>query len=481
MRTIVKKLRSKMQNLRIGTLAATLLLAPSAASAAVNLDATEVRSFEVPEDFSLGQAQIQATREGTTVISATTGQDATTACTVLVADDAGATSYAYQYAGGPTGCSGVLPHPDGGFFVRGGEADAQQGDVFGFTAYIDAQGNEVWALPDQDLVDAADEADGGTGAFLGEYVSPHPQMAYSAEFDKLLAFTNGQLNIGGAQPLTQAHVVDGDDGRLRVSGQTFGLSGSAGVIAEAVSRTSDGYFLLYIYDAGSQGAHFFSYNGRNSIDAFEPLSEDWSQRYVRQMVYGPQGNAFLLWTPSNDPAAPTNVTAVDDESGEVWSGSFEATVDASAGSDPIELGLPLGMWVGANHALILYNTGDDLVLRIVDAATGQELGVAPLIGLTEHSPAAILNGADGSLKLLAVDSSGTIVHEYRLDITEGPGGGEDAGGDAGLGDAGAGSGGGGGDEGCTTASPASPVPVSGAVLAILLTVFTIANRRTSRT
>jgi hypothetical protein len=465
-----------MRYLKIGTLAATLLLAPAVASAAVNLDATEVRSFEIPEGFNLGQAQIQA-QDGKTVISATTGQDADTACTVLVAEDAGATSYAYQYAGGPTACAGVLPHPDGGFFVRGGEADAQQGDVYGFTARIDAEGNEVWALADQDLVDAADEADGGTGSFLGEYVSPHAQMAYSAEFDKLLAFTNGQLNIGGAQPLTQAHVVDADDGRLRVSGQTFGLSGSAGVIAEAVSRTSDGYFLLYIYDAGSQGAHFFSYNGRNSIDAFKPLGEDWSTRYVRQMVYGQQGNAFLLWTPTNDPAAPTNVTVVDDEAGEVWSASFEATVDTA--SESIDLGLPLGMWVGANHALILYNAANELVLRVADAATGEELGVAPLGGLTEHSPAAIVEGADGSLKLLAINSSGTTVHEFRLDISQGAGGGEDAGGDAGLGDAGSGSGGGGGDEGCATSSPTAPAPVSGAVLAILLAVFTIANRRRS--
>lgn len=459
---------------------ATTLLAPSAAWAGVNLDATEVRSFEIPEGFNLSQAQIQATRDGTTILSATTGQEADTACTVLVADDVGATSYAYQYDGRPTGCVGVLPHPQTGFFVRGGEADAQQGDVYGFTAYIDAQGNEVWALPDQALVDADEEVDGGTGAFLGEYVGPHPQMAYSAEFDKLLAFTNGQFNIGGAQPLTQAHVVDADDGRLRVSGQTFGLSGSAGVIAEAVSRASDGYFLLYIYDAGSQGAHFFSYNGRNSIDAFKPLSQDWSQRYVRQMIYGPQGNAFLLWTPTNEPAAPTNLTVVDDEANEVWSASFEATVDAGAGEEPVELGLPLGMWVGANHALILYNGASELVLRVVDAATGEELGVAPIGGLTEHSPAAILDGADGSLKLLAIDSSGTTVYEFRFDISQGASGGEDAGGDAGLGDAGSGSDGAGSEEGCATVSPTSPAPVTGAVLAILLAVFTIATRTSLR-
>lgn len=480
-------LSSKMtiRNLTFATAAAALML-PAIAHAQVTLDATEVRSFDVPDGFSVGQAQIQSTRDGKTVIAGTTGQDADTACTVIVADGAGASEYVYQYQGGPTACVGVLPHPDGGFFVRGVEAVAQPqpGDVIGFTARIDAEGTEVWALPDQELVDANAEADGGTGEFLGQYVEPHSEMAYSAEFDKLLAFTNGNLNVGGGQALTQAHVVNVDDGDLRVSGQIFGLSGAAGVVAETTSRTSDGYFLLYIYSAGSQGAEFFSYNGRSNISVFRPLGDDWSQRYVRQMVYGPDDNVHLLWTPENDPAAPTNVTVVDDQAAEVWSASWNASVvnPDPEGESPLELGLPLGMWVGSNYTLVLYSASSQLVLRVADVATGESLGVAPLGGLTEHSPTAILNGDGGSLKLLAVNSSGTTVHEFRLEISEGSGGsGADAGGDAGLADggSGSGSGSGGGDDGCATSAPAAPAPVSGAVLAILLAVFTIANRRRS--
>ncbi len=101
--------------------------------------------------------------------------------------------------------------------------------------------------------------------------------------------------------------------------------------------------------------------------------------------------------------------------------------------------------------------------------------MAPLDGVTEHSPMAILNGADGSLKLLAIDSGGTTLYEFRLDISQGADGGADAGPDAGGADAGSGSGGGGSDEGCSAAG--SGVPVSGAVLAILLAVFTIATHR----
>lgn len=445
--------------------AALTLAAPAAASAAVELSAEQVRSYDLPDGFALQDAQIQSTRDGLTMLSATTGDAMPVegeeftpfGCTVVVADSSEATEYTYRYQGNPTGCVGVLPHPDGGFFLRGAEGDAEEGDVVGFTTYIDAAGNEQWLVHDQRLVDALPEPD-GPGEFLGQYVQPHPEMAYSEQFDKLMAFTTGKLNIGGGQPLTQAHVINAGSGTLKVSGQTFGLSGSAGFIAETATRASDGYYLLYIYSAGSQGAYFFSFNGRNRIDTFAPLGEDWSQRYIRRMVYGPDENVHLLWTPTNEPGAPTNVTVVDGEANEVWSGSYEAS------DGDIELGAPRGMWVGANYTMVLYGGGGSLQLRVIDVATGEELGLAPLDGLTEFQPVAILNGDQGRLKLLATNGEATQVHEFALEVSATAGGG-DAGGDAGFGDAGPG-GSGGGDEGCAAAGMGNSTPVSAALAGI---------------
>jgi hypothetical protein len=461
-----------------------VLLAPAVAAAGVELSATEVTSYELPSGLDLGQAQIQATRDGTTVIAATIGDPTTANCTVQLADADRAVSFEYQYEAGPTACVGVIAHPDGGFFVRGAEADAEEGDVSGFTARIDADGTELWVVPDQQLADDPD--------FKGVYDQPHPEMAFSpgdeAQAGRLLGFTAGSLNIpGGSIRMTQAHVIGGDDGRLKENAKSFGSSGSAGFVAETTTRISDGDFLLYIYDAGSQGAHFFSYDGRSGIDAFEPLGEDWSQRYVRQMVYGPDDNVHLLWTPKSDASAPTNVTVVastevDDVADEIWSASWPSSIDNPDGDEPIELGTPLGMWVGSEYSLVLYNTGQELLMRVADAATGEELGVAPLAGLTDLTPKAIVNGADGTLELLALDESNGHLHELRLDISVTADEGDaDAGGDAGLGDAGladaSSDSSSGQDDGCATSAPAAPAPVSGAVLAFLLAVFTIAHRK----
>ncbi len=457
---------------------AALILVPAVADAGVELDATQLRHYELPEGFTLDGNQLQAAPNGDTVLWATTGEE-TLACTIVTVDGDGATSISYQYQGVSTTCASVLPHPDSGFFVRGGRAEFEEGEVFGFTARISADGEEMWATDDSLLVDES-----GSGEFYANYAQPHPEMAYSAEFDYLLGYTAGTINVGGEQFIAEGHVLKGESGNVRVTGWTFQGTGSPGFVAESVARTSDGYFLLYIYNAGSRGAHFFSFNGRNSNDKFEPLGEDWSQRYVRQMIYGPDDNVHLLWTPGDAGDSPTAVTVVEDtaddsfHAAEVWDQTYEPSVEADFADATLDLGLPGGMWVGAEFSLILYGTDEGLVLRVLDGATGDELGVAPLEGLTDYAPVAILNGEGGGLKLLTFDEDSGRVHEFALGITETDG---EGGGDAGFGDAGdAGSSGdssGGGDDGCTTGSPTTPGPVGAALLAIGLGVVTIARRR----
>ena len=470
--------------------ALTVLLTPTLAQADVEFDPQVLGNFDLPEGMTSDSATIQSTRDGKMVVFGTTGmtQDPATsdpACTVVLVEDSAATSYEYQFQGAATVCVGVTAHPDGGFFVRGTDPTADEGAVVGFTAHIDAQGNEVWAIPDQDLVDAKETSEpGGTGRFKGVYQQPHPEMAFSAEHNRLMAFTVAKLNIGssGVQ-MTQAHLVNAETGRLKVTGQTFGSDGGFGYIAETITRASDGDFVLYIYSAGSQGAYFFSYDGRINLDAFEPLGEDWSQRYVRQMIYGPNGNLYLIWTPTNEPDAPTEIAAVDDQAAEVWSTSYEATAlvaDKPTGEDQLVLGPPRAMWVSSTYILVLYQAASQLYLRVIDATDGQDFGVAPLAGLTEHEPRAIVNGSAGSLELVAVEEGGTTLHEIALNVSGTPGAnaGADAGLDAGSADGGAGYGGdGSGDTLCTLAAVPEHLPARPAAAASALLLLALAWRR----
>ncbi|MFU8802240.1 MAG: hypothetical protein ACNA8W_00385, partial [Bradymonadaceae bacterium] len=380
--------------------------------------------------------------------------------------------------------------PEGGFFLRGMVTSDPDAQVIGFTAHIDAEGEEVWAIHDQRLVDAEEVADGGPGDFLGRYAFPHQVMAYSERFGRLMGFTIGTLTVGTSEPeITQAHVVNADTGRLQINGLTFGQSG-VGVIAGATERVSDGYFVLYIYSAGSQGAYFYSYNGAHNISFFRPRDEDWTQRFVRPpLTYGPDNNLHFLWLPTDAPDTQTHVTVVDDLGAEVWSSSWppQERVD---GRD-LELGQAGGLWVGGEHSVLLYQSSEgELYLRVIDVVTGRSLGLAPLEGLVAHNPIEILSGEEGKLKLLTLNDGQDRIHEYELSFTEteGPGPGEegpdagplgpDAGAEPGVdaGDGGQGSRSG-RDSGCGCMSAGQPGGNLGFSLLVLGALFGLRARR----
>ncbi|MEC9441826.1 MAG: hypothetical protein VYE40_12030 [Myxococcota bacterium] len=401
-----------------GVIAAVILVsAPEVAMAGVKLNPREVRSYDSPEGFDPRSAVIRSTREGTTVLAATTGSDANTRCEVVIVSDMAAASFTYGHNNRATVCLGIESN-DEGFFLRGADPTALEGQVTGFTAYVDAEGNVRWAIDDQTLVDAKSEADGGTGEFLGVYVQPNPAMTYSAQFNKLLAFTDGKLIIGPTEKsVTQAHVVEVNTGRLAVTGQTFGQN-AIGIVGGAATRVTDGYFLLYLYSSGDQGAFFYSYNGRNRIAFFQPDDVSWEDRVVTGMVYGPEERLTLLWTPNSNADADTRITSVDDEGLVLWEGQWSPEVQFD--NLTYMLGRPLGMWVGDTHTMVLYSTGAELFARVVLTSNGQELGVTSLANVTPYTPIAILDGEDGGLKLLAWDDAGARLHEYALDFEEVP-------------------------------------------------------------
>ncbi len=391
-------------------------LAALPASADVDIETTLVRDYVLPGTFELNGAQLQRGAGDVTIISNTMGTSpAEAACGVLIATDTDARLVEYRFAANATQCVGVMPHPDGGVFVRGSDPTAVEGDVKGFTAFIDATDAEVWAVTDETLV-AANPEPTGTGEFQGAYVGPHPAMAYSAELDKLLAFTGGELVIGqDRKPISQAHVVNVDSGQLRVSGQTFGLSG-VGLVGGATTRTSDGHYLIYYFSSGDQGAFFYAYDGRTNIEFFKPRGEDWDDRYVQRMLYA-NDLLHLLWTPSNGESVQTRVTATTDSGAELWSSTFEPEYTFANGL-PVNLGVPGGMWIGKTNTVVLHQALDgSLLLRVLDI-NGESPGVARLDDVGDFPPRAIVNGANGSLKLITYDDATRHVYEHTMTFVD---------------------------------------------------------------
>jgi len=454
----------------------------------LEIEADGVRSYQIPEEFSLKGRVVESTAQGRTLIANSTGQGADAACTVIVATGESAEAYPYQHSSDGTRCVGVSPHPDGGFFVRGMAAGAERGDVAGFTARIDGQGREEWLVHDTKTAESDD--------FKGSYLQPHSPMAYSPQSQYLLTFTTGKLTIGEIDEKTATHASVLKGGEMRVPAKTIGGSAGFGVIGGVATLASTGEFLLYIYSPGSQGANFYTYDGRENVGAFQPMGEDWTDRFVRRMIYGPDSNIYLLWSDDQETADPTRVTVVDEEAAEVWSEAYGSEVmlpaDRPQGPPPdagdagdagrpdvktVDLGPPAAIWVGSEHVVILY-AADAPYLRVLEAGTGREVGIADLTGAIDLTPIDILTGEEGRLKLLAVDDEMSRFHELSLAFEEGetPNVDPDPG-DAGLADAAeaGGNSSGGSESGCSTHGD---VPPSGPTAAIwLIAAFGLIARR----
>lgn len=401
--------------------------AASTASADIVLNPELLREYRLPGAFAIDGAQAQRGSGGNTILSNTVADGEDVYCGIVIVDSEGAELIEYRHQERPTACSGIIPNPDGGFFLRGLNADAQMGEVTGFTAYIGADLVEQWKIVDQTIVDALGEPQ-GTGEFLGTYLQPHPLMAYSPDLDKLLAFTVGGLNIGQeVRPVTQAHVIDVDSGQMTVTGQTFG-NDSVGSVGGAAVRASDGNFIVYFYDNGARGAFFYEYNGRNQISFFQPRGEEWDDRFVQRMIYERE-LLNLLWTPSDEQSTVTRITSVTDSGAELYTVEFESEYTTADGM-PLELGVPAGMWIGSEWTLILYQAMDTLWVRAVDI-NGESPGVSPLVA-DEYQPIALIKDADGNHKLLTFDDIENTVREYTLMPEDVP----DFDPDAGFGDAG---------------------------------------------
>ncbi len=393
-----------------------LVCTASAAQADLKINADSLREYQLPGTFNIAAATVIVGANNATLLVSTIGASPeTSACAVVSATSEGATLFEYKFNNKPTRCLGVVAHPEGGFFLRGDNPIATEGLVSGFTTFLSEKGDEVWAIPDQRLVDAEEEPV-GSGRFLGNYEQPLPVMAYSPKLDRLIAFTVGRLDIGPEQKyISQAHVINVQTGQFQVSGQTFGQSG-VGITGGVSVRNSDGNFIIFYYSSETKGAFFYSYDGRQEINFFKPRGEDWSERSILRMDYRDE-LLHLLWTPTEDQESDTRLTITNDTSAELWTAIFEPEYQFSTGLD-VNLGRARSMWIGKNETIVLYEA-NSFFLRHVDP-NGSSFGVATLEGLTPVPPVALLVTNDGTFKLLAYDQTTRYISEFALSFEDKP-------------------------------------------------------------
>lgn len=393
-------------------------LAPSA-DAALDVSTSRIKSYDLPVGFDAHAAIISSDRAGQTVLAATTGVEAASACVVIFADAERARSIEYRHDDEPTRCVGVTP-AEGGFFLRGVNPAATPDQPSGFTAYIDVDANLRWVVRDRDLLAAEPESDGGTGEFLGVYSGPEASIAYSPELERVIAFTRSKFVIGvREEPVVQAHVVDVSTGRLSVSGQTFGSNG-AGVVAGVERRDSDGYFLLRLFSRGERGADFFSYNGRQNIELWELAEDDWSDRVVQEMVWGPEPRMTLLWTETAEADSETHVSAVDESGALLWEQRYELTTSVPGLDEPVSLGRPLEMWAGGDYILVTYLLAERRYLRVIEALTGAELGVESFDALGLQDTISFVEAGDGRLAALSIEGARLVEDALDFEVRSEP-------------------------------------------------------------
>ncbi|TDP75791.1 hypothetical protein DFR33_103130 [Bradymonas sediminis] len=455
---------------------------------AVHMRLSEVRRYQLPDGLAPGELKVASGVDGRTLYAATTGLAAAeeggvqeAACTIVEAQEDGARAISFRFQDKPTGCVGVIAHPDGGFFVRGTHLtvlnlESVPAERGGFTARIDAAGREVWALADQTLLEATRVADGGTGEFMGRYIGASPTMAFNPQTNRLLAFSNGELSAGDSRRLTQAHVIDANSGELRTSGLGFGIQDSGTVLKTALYRAAQNDFLIHFQTGAGTDNPFFSYNGRRSIDAFEPAGKQWRERDIPEVVLSADQSLYILSRTSKRPDADAEVSAYNAQGNLLWS------VVLAQDSGPTSPGAAENIWLLKDHILVGFPAPIGTALRVLERASGEQvgqerLGVNVVFGQIAYQILGIAQAAQASASLISAEPQTRIMREDRIEILSGPPTPNDANdADAGAGEPG-GPQGSGESGGCAVAKADALPPLSGLSLAFAVLVFTIANRR----
>ena len=450
---------------RISTILAIAVLAvasaPQLADAAEDWHADPVRHWPISEQFLPSITEVDASVDGITVLYAVeefVGAD-DTACRIAIADDDGAIVHHFRHNFEPTRCIDVTADADGGVVVRAETAPAGDSDFGdGLTARIDATGEIVWAIDDQDLVDADAPGD-GPGQFSGDYEGALAGLAYDAEDGTLMALSLGRQTLADIErPVFQAHVVDADSGELEVNGQTFGSPGDE-EIAGLTAR--DGEFLVQTVVGDERPPRFYSYRTTGAVERFEPDETDWSSRRLTAPVtYRPGLGSFYVWTDERDEQSATGVTRVEGLDSPLWGQTYEQSVELDGRHT--DIGDAVALWPGDELAAIEYRrAGERPVLRLVDVDDGADRGVFEPGSVIPHTFVGLGRTDDGELTAIAIDTDDGAVWEFTLHAGSDGG---DGSGEAGDSD----------DNGCSTTASA---PTMIWPVAVLMALFGLRRRR----
>lgn len=378
----------------------------------VRVTSTVARAYDLPLNLAPDAMIVRQSTSGVTLMFTTTGSGRNLGCAVIVATQKAATRFDYRYNDTPTRCDNVIPHPDGGFFLRATNPAAVMGENPGLTAYIDLDGVEQWVILDSTLIDARSQDEGGSGAFVGVYDGPNTTMAYDPQRDRFMGFTNAALIVGvDARPLSQAYIVDVATGKILRSGRTFGGSPS-GQIQRAIVRPGAGDFLIQVAEGADRGAAFFSYDGRIRVTKIEPLEEDWSQRVIEDLNSGLTPRTHLLWTPGPTAETPTFVSVLNDQGNAIWSREFPQEMPTLDGM--LDLGRPRSVAAGTNMMVVTHSVNGQRVYHVLDAQTGDSLGLLRAQDIADATPLKMLGRIDGSVRLLVANTQSRRLEELQL-------------------------------------------------------------------
>ncbi len=397
-----------MRRARVALATALLVAAPVSAQARVAVAAQEARSYALPGMFEPLISSRDAGASGVTLWYETVGVERAATCVVILVSGDQARSLSYRHDDKPTQCLQVLAHPEGGFLVRAVDPTATPEDVSAVTARVDAAGALLWTLEDRELLES--------GEVSGTYAGPNPEMLYSPAIDRVLIFTFSTLSIGPQErSLTRAHALEGKDGSIEVLGQTFGDNG-LGVVEGGVIRPATGDYVLHFRTPDLGGTEFYVYNGRNSISAFEPLREGaFEDKIVVRMRQDPsEPRTLLLWTEGATADADAGLAMLDDDGRAFWD------LELPVMTPELALGRPLDVVWGEPHSVVVYRAGGELFGRVVRTQDGFELGVTRLAEAVEETPVGLVQGAQGSIRLLAMDESMGRAREYTLSFEDLP-------------------------------------------------------------
>lgn len=383
-------------------------LGPSLAHADVKVTPIALRDYALPEGFPLSGALIASGLDETTFLANTTGEGTASSCTVVKAARHEASAIKYQLDSQPTGCVGMLTNPNGGVFLRVRNPLVMDGAVSGATVFINGDGVEAWKVRDTELV-AAEAQPSGTGAFLGDYLTPFDTMAYSPTTNKLIAFTIGKLTINQEDKfIAQAHIVDVATGELLRSGQNLGQAGLGVPIAATVR--DDGIFVVAYDTLGLEGLLFYNYDGRETVEELKPLTETWENRSLAAMFWA-QGTLNFVWLDPTDANVTTHVAATNANGNDLLRASFESTYRFADGAFVV-LGPPTNAWRDSEYIVVSHVSDGLVYLRFV-TPDGDTPGVGRLDGITAFTPAAVVSAEEG-LRFLAYDEAGGRIYEYAL-------------------------------------------------------------------